>query len=157
MPPNFASRLLPRLDKIRGIAGRLGLHAFSVYIRVNRWSGARAGLGTLTSTTTRLFVNGNQNPKVTQISNQDAMLSNGVYSNQDVRVGPFTPPFTGGGIAYATLDPAVNAGTEFFFKLVGPGEPVAGEWFRRLKDEADSSLHIYVILRALGSTPPGGP
>lgn len=158
---SFASDILPDLDVVRGIAGDLGLHPFAVYLRVNTWSGdgtdLRPGLGTLTSTTTRLFVDGNQNPKVKNLSNEDAMLSAGQYSNQDIRVGPLTPPFLAGGVAYSSLDPDVAAGTEFFFKIVGPGQPATGEWFKRIRDEADSALHIYVILRSLGSTPPGGP
>jgi hypothetical protein len=156
-PPTFASKLLPRLDKIRGIAGRLGLHPFAFYIRANAWTGGRPGVGTLTSTTTRIYVDGNQNPKVKAVSDKDAMLSGGLYTNQDMRVGPLTPPFNLGGIAYATLDPPVASGTEFFFKLVGPGEPAVGQWFTRLNDDSDSALHIYIVLRATGATPPGGP
>ncbi len=147
---SLASRILRPLDKIRAIPGRLGLHPFTVTVRTNRWSGARVGFGTLTRSNTQLFIDGNQNPKVKQLSNQDAMLSAGVYSNQDFRVGPMTPPFNLGGIAYATLDQAMNPSTEFYFKLTGPGLPPAGAWYSRLRDETDSSLHIYIILRATG-------
>lgn len=154
---SLASKLLPRLDKIRGIAGRYGLHPFSVTIRTNRWDGGRPGVGTLVTSDVRLYVNGNQNPKIKQVSDQDAILSNGVYSNQDVKIGPLTPPFLFGGQTYLSLDPALNPGIEFFFKITGPGEPAVGQWFTRLSDEADSALHIYIVVRATGTTPPGGP
>lgn len=143
---SFVNGLKRSLESARGIAGKLGLHPYTVTLQAQQWDGGRPGLGTKTTTETRLLVFG-QDPKVKQITEKDAVLSGGLYSNQDLKIGPLTPPFIVGGVRYDLLDPAQNPGTEFFFRLTGPGLPDSGAWYERLSDEKDSSLHIYVIVR----------
>lgn len=151
---SFASSILPSLDAIRGITGGLGLHKFTVLRRLIHWDGGAPGLGTKTFTDTPLFVNGNQNPKVAQVSGKDIILSGGQYTDQDYKIGPFTPTFPGGGIADATVDPVVVPGDELHFFLNGPGLSPNGAWFKRIGDVSDSSLHVYLIVRATGNTNP---
>jgi hypothetical protein len=150
---SFASNLLPLLDRARSIGAQLGLRQSDVLVRVIQWSGDVPGEGTKTVTDTPLLVNGRR-PKVAQVSNRDAMLSAGAYTNQDMRIGPLTPPFPGGGVAYGTLDPPVTLGTEVHFRITGPGVPAGGLWYKRVGSEADSALHVYLIVRTTGIAEP---
>lgn len=149
----FASGIRKTLDKVRGIGGKLGLRPFSVIVRVDRWDGGAPGRGGRIRSRTPLLVNG-QPVKVAQVSNQDAVLSAGLYSNQDLRIGPMTPPFRFGGVEYATLDPTVSpedgAVAEMLFEVYGPGLPAGGILFERIRDESDSALHLYVVVRSKG-------
>lgn len=152
---SFASDIRDSLDAIRGIPGEMGLRPHSVTVRVTTWSGARVGLGTATTTSTALYVGaGAQNPKVRQLSQRDVIASGGKYTDQDLRVGPVTPSYTGGGVAHATLDPSTSSSpTEVRFLVEGPGFPSAGALCERVGDETDSALHYYLILRQTGQTP----
>lgn len=148
--------MLRALDALRSIGGLLGVRAYTTTVRVDVWDGGRPGLGARTRTETPLLLtdaSGNkQNPLVRQLSNADAVLSGGVYTNQDMRIGPLTPPYTvdgtANGVPYALLDPDLNIGTALYFKLVGPGLPPGGMLYERIRDEADSLLHIYIVVRA---------
>lgn len=142
----FASDLRPALDAARGIAGGLGLHTFTVSVRVRTWSGARVGVGNATTTDTALTVSG-QAPKVVPVSPRDAVASGGLYTSQDLRVGPLTPGLT----AYATINPATSASpTEVLFVVTGPGTSASGDLYERVGEETGSALHYHLILRSKG-------
>lgn len=158
----FATTILPALDFIRGIRGQLGLNPFTVTVRVRTWNGARVGLGTKTDTDTVLKVGcacsaGLQPVTVKQLSAKDIVSSGGLYTDNDYRVGPLTPDYnTGGrtgGITDTTINPIpTDSPTEVYFKMTGPGLPVAGQWFKRIRDE-ETALHKYVVIRATAAVP----
>jgi hypothetical protein len=152
---SFASGVRKTLDHARGIAGKLGLHPFTVSMVAITWSGGRPGVGTKTTATATITVGKGQAPKVQQISDKEVALSGNAYTNQDLRIGPLTPPFVVGGVAYGSLNPAsAPPGTQFYFKITGPGFPSVGRWYERLSDETDSALHIYVVVRNTGISNP---
>jgi hypothetical protein len=165
-PPTLASALLPVVDTVRGIPGILGFHGTTVTARLVTWLGTRPGVGECTIVDTPLLVMSNtQNPRVRQLSDKDALASGGIYTNQDIRVGPVTPPFEAnefvaeGGVEHATIDPPmIAAGTgakQIFFKLAGRGFqfPV---WFVRVGDETVPPLRRFLTLRRAGNQLPGG-
>jgi len=147
--------LLPDLDRVRGIPGELGLRQYAVSLAVKTWSGARAGMGTATTTFTPIrCAGGAQNPKVRQLTQKDVVASGGVYSDQDFEVGPITPAFAGGGTAISGFEPAQGSSpTEIAFKLTGPGLPTGGAYYAKIGQDVTGNLHYSFILRKTAFTP----
>lgn len=181
--PSLATSTLPALDQLRGLRGQLGYAPIAVTVRVvTTAAGAPGQGGPPTIVDTPLYVAtstptgeggvdndapvtfGPQNPRVVQVSDRDALASNGLYTNQEMKVGPLTPEFMAtlawesGGVAASTLDPPVAPGAgskEIFFKLSGGGyqQPV---WFKRIGDSVEHSTRYFVILKRSGNQNPGG-
>jgi len=108
---SLRTALLPVVDTIRGLAGpaTLDIRLYTVTIRTRTWSGGVVQKGTPTDADLVL----SPPPKV-------------VESGREVRVGPITPKYPGGGYAPAELNPRDQAGVEFFYLLTGPdGTPRA--------------------------------
>src|SRR5205085_2172940 len=99
---------LPVVDEYRGLLDtQFGLRRYDVAMVVTTWSGELPGDGEPTPTVTPIVVDGNKRPKVEQLSEREVLASGGLYQDQDVRVGPLTPEFDGGGTAITAIDPAV--------------------------------------------------
>jgi hypothetical protein len=152
--------LLPVVDKLRGIPGLFGLRLFTVSVVTRTWNGSRPGVDSSTSsdTTTGIKVDvGTYQTKVTQITTRDVIASGGIYTDQDVRVGPITPPYTGSaqdGDAITVFDPAPGvAPAEIFFNIKGPGYPTAGAWFKKLSQDVTRPMHYEFVLRRSAETP----
>jgi len=144
---------LPILDKYRGkLNTTWDLRRFDVVVRVNTWSGVRAGKGTVTTTDTPLLCNGGR-PKVEQVSSRDIIASAGRYQDQDLKVGPMTPPYTDAngnpaGTDITDFEPAVvGSSTEVLYKVNGPGIPPAGDWYTKISSETWENFSYYVVLR----------
>ena len=150
--------LLPVVDVFRSLPGALGLRLFSVSIVQRTWAGTRAGLGTSTDVATGLKVDlGIYQTKITLISANDAIASGGLYTNQDLRVGPITPPFSGSfadGDAITVFEPVVGASpTEIFFNVKGPGYPAAGAWFSKISQDVTKSFRYTFVIRRTAEIP----
>lgn len=160
--------LNPALDQLRGIPGILGYRQTSVTVRIVTWTGSKPGLGTVSYVDTPIKVGGGlYNPRVTQVTERDAIASGGMYSNQDLKVGPFTPPFlatffiAAGGVSHEVIDPLqtnpIGTGVkEIFFAVAGKGFLGEKAWFERVGDEAIPSTRRYLYLRRTGKQQPGG-
>ncbi len=147
----FASDLLPEIDAIRGIPATLGLRSGSVTRRVRTWTGTRVGLGTSTTTETPVLVDG-QCPRITRIGVKEAVASGGAYQAGDFLIGPVTPEFAGGGVALATLQPAVGASpTEVLWVVSDNGLPSGGIVCEKVAEE-HRELRITFVLRAKSSS-----
>ncbi len=146
---------LPVLDLYRGmLASTWDLRRYDVTVRVNTWSGALVGEGTKTTVNTPLLVNG-QRPKVTQVTQKQIIMSHGLYQDQDLMVGPLTPPFAGGGTAVIVFDPSNAApNVELLFVVSGgPGDTDAGGDFYRLVAQEDTHNFRYmIVLRRTGES-----
>lgn len=149
--------LLPALDSIRGIPDTLGLRLYSVSIRVRTWSGSRPGVDSSTSTDANQYFYvdaGTHRPRVQQVTQRDIIASGGVYQDQDVKVGPITPPYTGGGVDITAFDPNMTASpVEVFFKIEGPGMATGGSWYRKVGQDCSKPLAYYFTLRRVAETP----
>ena len=150
--------LLPVVDVFRALPGALGLRLFSVSIVQRTWTGTRAGFGTSTDVATGLKVDlGIYQTKITLISANDAIASGGLYTNQDLRVGPITPPFSGSfadGDAITVFEPVVGASpTEIFFNVKGPGYPAAGAWFQKVSQDVTKSFRYTFVIRRTAEIP----
>ena len=144
--------LLRAIDKIRGIPDQLGVAPFTVAVRVVTWSGSRVGVGTRTVTDTPVKVSaGARNPDVRRLTSTDVIASGGLYTATDLRVGPLTPGYAGGGMTAAQLDPAPGSSpTEVSYVVTGPGIPSGGVLYKRVGGEMASSTQYFVVIRSTG-------
>lgn len=152
--------LLPVVDKLRGIPGLFGLRIFTVSVVTRTWNGSRPGVDNSTSTDTTKGVKvdlGTYRTKVTQITARDVIASGGMYTDQDVRVGPITPPYTGStqdGDAITVFDPLPNAAPqEIFFNIQGDGYPAGGAWFKKISQDVTRPMRYEFVLRRSAETP----
>lgn len=163
MSVSLRGALLPVADRLRGLADTaygLRLHGVSVVVTV--WpAGSLPGAHgvTPTTTTTPLLVDGAR-PRVERVSSQDVIASGGRYEDADIKVGPLTPAWTDAagvahGVSLDVINPPIPAGggvAEVLFKVTGPGIPAAGDWYRRVGDDALPGLFGYTItLRKVAS------
>ena len=164
VPPTFAQSIIPALDSIRGIAGRMGLRPYTVTITVTSWSGSRVGQGTKTSSS--LTLTNTMGPpaepvRVRQVSRKDIIASGGLYTEREFKIGPMTPAYAAyinqfaGGNTDTQLDPAAtNVATEVIWTVTGPCLPgnggAPGGLFSKVGEEA-TSLHYLLYLRQTGS------
>ncbi len=147
---SFVSDVLPDIDEIRAIPGDLGLRPFTITVRTRSWSGTRVGDGTSTDADAILLVHG-QAPKCRRVAYKETAAAGGKYQEGDYRVGPMTPDFPGGGVAFSTLAPTSQASTEIYYRLVGPDTPALGTWCSAVGEEGDHPLHRYLVVRPLGT------
>lgn len=162
-------RFLKALDRIRGIPGRIklrdgGLRTYSVTIRVRTWNGSRPGIDASTSThadTTFWVDAGKHKPRVQQVSQRDIMTSGGLYQDQDLRVGPITPPYAGGAANHSdttVFDPVPGAApTEVFFLVQGPGMGANGAWYEKVSQTVTRPFRYEFVIRKTGKIPPPEP
>lgn len=151
------SGLLPALDAIRGIPDALGLRLYTVSIRVRTWSGTRPGVDSSTPSDADKYFYvdaGTHRPHVVQVTQRDIIASGGVYQDQDVKVGPITPPYTGGGVDITAFDPAMTSSpVEVFFLISGPGMAAGGSWYRKVGQDVSRPLSYFFTLRRMAETP----
>ena len=150
--------LLPAIDAIRGIPDALGVRLYDVTIRVRTWSGSRPGVDASTSTDADsiFYVDaGTHRTRVVQVTSRDVIASGGMYQDQDLKVGPLTPAYTGGGVDVSLFDPPTGAApVEVFFKIAGPGMASGGSWFKKINTNTVPSPFGYTfVVRATGETP----
>ena len=147
--------MLPILDGFRGqLDTTYGLRRFDVLVRVVTWSGGQIGAGTKIVTDTPLLVGGGR-PKVVHIRTRDVIASGGLYAEEDLRLGPLTPPdSTGaGGTQIGVFDPPVGASpAEVLFRLTGPGTSPTGDWYRKVSQETWGNFRFSLVLRKTGQT-----
>jgi hypothetical protein len=132
----FAQRLLKTLDRIRAIPGRMGLHVYSVQVLVGAWSGAHTGDGTETQSIT-LLTNTGQNPRVRWMNDEEIAV--GQLHQGTAEIGPFTPPFLGGGVDARSFGALLNRGETIHVVITGPSHPT-GAKYRVLHAHQESAL-----------------
>ena len=148
--PLVTNRFLAALDRIRGITGRLGLHVFTVTERTITDTAERPGLagGTVVRTDVVITVGNGQPPKVEQVNTQDVFRSGGKYQSGDYRIGPLTPSYGTGGLIESNADPVPStASLTVMYNIAGPGMPTGGLWCSLISEE-ESSMHVYLVVRA---------
>lgn len=165
----FQGTILAPLDAVRGIGGLLGLRVFKVVVRKRTWTGSRPGLvgTTRTDVDAQLFnqaADGSLQPvRVRQVSRNEVVLSGGVYTDRDLKVGPVTPSFLAelglpaGGYDDATINPApTGQAVEVIWIVSSPsgtyGFPATGLTCKIVGQES-TALHTYVFLRSTGKVP----
>lgn len=119
----------------------------SVTVRSKTYLGGRIGAEGPTDIVDLLL---SPTPRVREVNQHDITGSAGRYVAGDVRVGPITPAFTGGGYTQAQLAPQPNAkGVQILYVLSGN---ISGE-YDRVNLESDRSHSWFLVLRRKRSTP----
>jgi hypothetical protein len=147
--------LLPLVDGLRGLPGLFGLRLHVASILVRTWSGPRVGEGVSTDVTSGLKIDRSlANVKVRNVRQHEVIASGGLYTDQDLVVGPITPPYTGSTLdndAIAIFDPPVTGiPTEVLFNVQGPGYSAAGDWFVKFSQRTDQPFRYMIWLRKTG-------
>ena len=152
---SFRTGLLSVVESIRGIPTDLDMRQHEVMLRIRQWSGERAGLGSKTDTDTTIKVNyGKNNPRVRQVSSKDVVASNGMLTSSNIKVGPFTPDFLGGGVTDDAIDPPIASDPrEILYRITGPGMLTAGSWFKRVNDNSLPNYSRFLYLEGIAVIP----
>jgi len=154
--------LLDVADSIRGIPDELGVRLFKVSIRVRTWNGSRPGVDSSSSsdTNTYFWVDGGcHRIRVRQLTQREIIASGGLYTDQDLRIGPITPPYPGprspaNNSAYSIFEPAPNGSpVEIFFKVEGPGMAASGSWFKAIKTDVTRPFRYEFVVQRTGEVP----
>ncbi len=140
--------LLPDVDDLRGLAGELGFRPYaSVVLRETTWSGTRPKDGTSTVADLALAAGGYP-ARVQLVSSRVVQASGGRYVDGDMRIGPLTPAFSGGGYTPAQLAASSSApNVERHVVLVGPGEPGGGSYWTIVGTEFSEALGYSLVVR----------
>lgn len=154
--------LVPGLDRLYGIPGKLGLSQWSFTVRVRVWTGARAGLGSFVDEDVPLKVDrGQQNPRVERLSAKDVVASGGEFTDAQYRIGPIAPgttyrnPITGQtstvGHLFGDFNPSkTSSSTEVFLLLSGPGLPSGYNVCKKIREDTITSLGWYITVQTTG-------
>jgi len=160
---NLRTGLLPVVDGVRGLPGLLGLRIYTVQVCYETWSGTdasgRSGVGIGTKTLSALMTlrvdQGGAAPHVRQVSQKDIIASGNLYQDQDLKVGPMTPPYTGStkdDDQILIFDPASTPPESLHFFVTGPGY-ASGAWFKKIGDKVDGPISWFIFLRKNPVTP----
>jgi hypothetical protein len=143
---------------LKGIPGRLGLRQFDVSIIVRSWDDSRIGLGNATDVEKKIRVDlGKFTTKVVQVSSKDVIASGGKYTDEDLKVGPITPPFKGSELdnnAITDFDPTPgSAASEVFFKITGPGMADGGSYYKKVGQDTTKNFRYFFTVRRTAEIP----
>lgn len=149
---SFRTKLLARVDRIRRIPmQKFDMRQHDIFMVLQRWSGGVVGEGSKTILKTQLFVGGNSNIRVREVSSKDVVASGGLLTESSVKVGPFTPSYPGGGLDNPQFDPPVsNKPQEVFFYITGLGMGPTGRWFKRTNDHSIQNYTTWLYLASTG-------
>jgi hypothetical protein len=143
------------LSVLDGHRGRLtsvwDLRRYVVEQVSQTWTGDLPGEGTTTGPVyTPITVGDGGRPKVAQLSQQDVIASGGLYQDQDLRIGPLTPPIAGGGGTEITaLDPAsAGPAATVMFRITGPGCE-GGALYRKVGQDVSANFRYSIIVRRM--------
>jgi hypothetical protein len=157
---NLRDALLPAVDVIRGIPAQLGQRLYTVSIRVQQWTGPRPGVGSVTTTDTGLKVDLGLYPvKIRQLSQREIIASAGLYEDNDIEIGPITPPYAGStadndAISVWLPNVIATAAAEIRFRILGPGYPASGVWHRMISHDFTQRYRYMFVLRGTADVGP---
>lgn len=151
----LANNLLPVVDKLRGIAGKLGFRPFTVQVvrRIGGQPGVSGGgnfldtVGQLPSVEiiTQIQTIDGYAPKVRQLNTND--FARGYPASAEIEVGPITPAYDGGGYDFEDLEPLLSGNQDqIFYRVFGPGYPAEGAWFVKTQFNAQRALGFFLVL-----------
>lgn len=151
---------------------RLGLHPYSITaVVITNSGGVRPGVGgTRIRTETRILsfdgyefnagVDGYLNPSFEQVvfGSKDIILSAGILTDKDYRIGPIVYPYhysgITGGVDFSITNPVYDdsKNIQLYFHVIGPAYP-NGQYFKRIWSKEDSNLAYYLYIRSTAEKP----
>lgn len=157
------SRLLPAVDRIRGIRARFGMATIRVKLRVETWTGDINTAGVTASNTDALM---SPQPKCVMVGEEvaafygrgDADPVTGSPTAAVYEIGPITPEHTSGG--YSVLDLLSNttptAARRCLVLLAGDGlgaTTTTDVLFEIVKVDSSRAFRTMIIVRQAAQTP----
>jgi len=148
---NLAALYRPLLSQWRGLVSSAGLRPFTVSVRVTSWTSAIPMVGGGKTYVDTPIREGGGNPKVRQITQRQIIASGGLYEDRDLRIGPLTPVFAGGGFDPTILDPVPGTTpAEIMFLITGPGTSPTGDWYREIARYIAENFSYWFTVRKTG-------
>ena len=121
----------------------------SVVIRTRTWTGYAMGIAPKTDSDTTITVK----PRVRQVTAREVAASGGLFTLEDVRVGPITPDYTcgtdTGGHLADDLDPEGDPKVEILYLLSGDIEGT----YRLIRSDFTKPMGYFLWLRNSASSP----
>jgi hypothetical protein len=146
---SIRSSALKLAGKLRALPSSPGVDIYmtSVTIRTRTWAGGRVNAEGGYSDSNILIT---PRPKVREVAQREITGAGGRYEAGDVKVGPITPTYSGGGYTIAQLAPTASSnGVEILYVLAGA---IAGD-YKRIDLQTDRALSYFLILRRKRSSP----
>lgn len=156
-------RLLPAVNRIRGLRGRFGLTTITVKLLKRTWTG---DINTTGATSGDDIVLMSPQPKVRKASEEVSLFYGAGPADRvagsptlDVyEIGPITPAHTAGGYSVLNLLRDVNptAARQCLLTLAGDGigdTATTDVLFELVKVDASTPLHTTIIVRQAAQTP----
>lgn len=114
----------------------------NVVLRQRVWTGGHRGEGTPVDTDTTIT----PAPHVRELSTREISQSGGRFEVGDIRMGPITPKYAGGGYTKEELSPTSTVnGTEYYYVLTGP--EVSGEYAPREVETTKGAASFFVVAK----------
>jgi hypothetical protein len=121
----------------------------AVTVRTVVWDGYTMGKGTGTPTNRVI----SPKPKVRQVTAREVAASGGLFTLEDLKVGPITPDYVcgndSGGYSPAQLDPEGGPKTEILYILTGDVDGT----YRLIRSEFTKPTGYFLYLRLSARTP----
>ena len=127
---------------VRSIPSDFGLRPYSVSIVTGSWSGDHVGDGNKLDTLVPIYENGNSNPRVRFVNEEQRALGN--LAIGACTVGPITPDHGSNGTALSDLLPAVAAHETVHVIITGPSYP-NGAKFTVKEVKTDRAIHWTLV------------
>lgn len=140
--------LLPVAERIRALSGPdvFDVRTSGLIVRKRTWHGGRVGAhGGYTDEDLVLP----QHYKAREVKMREIAAAGGLLQMGDIRFGPVTPAFDGGGYTAEQLNPKGSTGVEIIHVLTGA---LAGD-YRLVSLESDRPFSYRLILRRMRTTP----
>lgn len=131
-------------DRARRIPDRFGLREHTASILVGEWSGDHTGEGDQTQNAVALTVSGGHAARVRWLNDEETALAN--LGRGACEIGPFTPPYPGGGVDVEGLLASVETGATVHVIVTGPKHPDGAKY--RILD-VDNSRALRRVIRAV--------
>lgn len=156
--------LLRVVDNVRAIPGKpsIDIRQYRVVMRVSTWkptasdtTDIQLGRGRMSYVDTPITVAGGANPKVRRLAHKETLAGGGKYQEGDFRIGPLTPDYPGGGIAFSDMVPVGtgDARTHYHILLWGPDLPARGMLCSPVAEEGDKNFSRFWVVRPEGAVP----
>ena len=153
--PIINDALLATIDSVRGIADTVaGLRLYDIQVYIRTYAGRPGNHGTtFTEVSYPLTVaNGNARPKVTLAKQASVVLSGSMLDDEDLIVGPLTPPYQG---STNNTDPSywnpppdtTGKVIAVRFLVTGDNDLQSGAWFKLLSYDLSRATRLMLTLR----------
>jgi len=148
-------KLLPTVDKVRKLPGKLGFRLFAVTLVRQTGGDWSKGIAPTLTTLENITVFEGYNPKVRWMNQGD--YARGTPADVVLEVGPITPAYDGGGYTYEDLeDLSAPKNSTILYRITGPGMLTNGSLFAKTSFSGNRALGFFIQLRRVNTAADNG-